>query len=295
MNANAISNSSDYLMKYFSEYSHINNTNHHDFKGSIERQHLPSEFLKNSRDIDVYLPPSYNKNPDKSYPVIYMNDGNNLFYPEQSFAGVHWAVDSTIENLSHRGLIDEVIVVGIHNTMQRSYEYTWQEMKFRTKAHGGGGTLYARFILEELKPHIDSKYRTLKDRDNTAIIGSSLGGLISLYLGINHPEAFSKLGVISPSLWWNNGSAIKDSDKLRSDMKIWLDMGVNEGKCNCGKCAPQKEDYHLSNLRALKDSLHQKGFKEGVNLGYYEDEHGSHNESSWARRLHLPLRFFFGK
>ncbi len=294
MNPNVISNSSEYLMKYFSEYSHITDINH-DFKGSIERQYVSSEILKNSRNVDIYLPPTYFKNKDKNYPVIYMNDGNNLFYPEQSFAGVHWAVDSTIENLSHKGLIDEVIVVGIHNTMQRSYEYTWQEMKFRTQSQGGGGSKYAKFIIEELKPFIDQKYRTLKDRNNTAIIGSSLGGLISLYLGINHPETFSKLGVISPSLWWNYGTAIKDADNLRNDMQIWLDMGVNEGKCNCGKCTPQKEDYHLTNLRSLKKLLSEKGFKEGVNLGYFEDEHGSHNESSWARRLHLPLRFFFGK
>lgn len=292
MNLEVITNTVSYIDEYFSKYNLIKELSCSDFKGSIERHIISSEFLKNTREIDIYLPPSYNTNPDKKYPVIYMNDGNNLFYPEISFAGIHWEVDTTIEKLAKQGLIDEVIVVGIHNTMQRNYEYTWQEMKFRTQSHGGGGTLYARFIIEELKEFVDEKYRTLKDRNNTAIIGSSLGGLISLYLGINHPETFSKLGVVSPSLWWNYGAAIKDVNNLRNDIKVWLDMGVNEGKMSY---SDSKENYHLNNLRALKFTLSKKGFREGTDFGYFEDIEGNHNEQSWARRLHLPLLFFFGK
>lgn len=291
MDIGIVNNSPEYLTKYYLLGNQLE-INNNDFKGSIDRHDFISEFLKNRRDIDVYLPPSYAKNPNKNYPVIYMHDGNNLFYPELSFAGVHWAVDSTLEKLIKKDLINEVIVVGIHNTPQRSYEYTWQEMKFRENSHGGGGTHYARFIIEELKPFIDKKYRTSKDRNDTAVMGSSLGGLISLYLGINHPEVFSKLGVISPSLWWNYGSALKDIENMKNDIKVWLDMGVNEGKCNC--CS-HKENHHLNNLRALKYKLSSKGFEEGINLGYFEDIEGQHNEASWSRRLHLPLLFFFGR
>lgn len=282
--------------EYMQTYSNVSWDNFiHDktnFKGTIERHNIHSKELNNDRSIDIYLPPSYKKDPSKSYPVLYMQDGNNLFYPELSFAGVHWQVDSTIEKLVQKGLMQEIIVVGIHNTMGRHYEYTWTEMKFKDNVHGGGGKKYAKFMIDELKPFIDSHYRTLKDRENTAVMGSSLGGLISLYLGFHHPEVFSKLGVISPSLWWGYGAAFKDVDIVKDDLKVWMDMGIREGRYN-GK-DPQK-NIHIENLRIMKTELSKRGYKEGHNLGYVEDKEGLHNEASWAKRFHLPMLFFFGK
>lgn len=280
-----------YMFKYIEPVLHSLLENKEKLKGKIERHTFHSKELNNERPIDIYLPPNYDKNPDKKYPVLYMHDGNNLFYPEISFAGVHWQVDATIEKLVHRGLIEEVIVVGMHNTMGRHFEYTWTEMKFRDQSQGGGGSKYAKFIVNELKPFIDEKYRTSTRREDTAVMGSSLGGLISLYLGYHYPDIFSKIGVISPSLWWGYGDAFRDVNAVRSDLKIWLDMGIKEGKYNTG----DNKNIHISNLRTLKHELSKRGYQEGINLGYMEDEEGMHNEASWAKRFHFPILFFFGK
>jgi predicted alpha/beta superfamily hydrolase len=262
------------------------------YEGCIERHPFHSKVLDNDRNIDIYLPPSYYRNQNKTYPVIYMHDGNNLFDPAISFAGVPWQVDKTIEKLAVKGLIEEVIVVGIHNTPSRSYEYTWTPMKFKNQAEGGGGPQYAEFIINELKAFVDAKYRTAKSRQDTAVMGSSLGGLISFYLGLHHSDTFSKIGVISPSFWWGYGEALKDVQNIKPDLKIWMDMGAREGQCSC---CNHKKNWHITNLRKMKEKLISKGYKEGQNLGYFEDEEGQHNEYSWGRRFHQPLMFFFGK
>jgi predicted alpha/beta superfamily hydrolase len=262
------------------------------YKGSIESHPFHSKVLNNDRGIDLYLPPGYYKNPKKSFPVIYMHDGNNLFDPKIAFAGVPWQADKTIEKLAVKGLIDEVIVVGIHNTIGRHNEYTWTPMKFRDQTEGGSGAKYADFIINELKPFIDKQYRTSKSRNDTAVMGSSLGGLISFHLGLHHPEVFSKIGIISPSFWWGNGEALRDVDKINPDLKIWMDMGAKEGQCSC---CNHKKNMHITNLRLMKSALIKKGYKEGQNLGYFEDAEGMHNEYSWAKRFHQPLLFFFGK
>lgn len=270
----------------------ITGTEVNNYKGCIERHQFHSKILKNDRNIDIYLPPGYNKEQNKSFPIIYMHDGNNLFDPKIAFGGVPWQVDKTIEKLAVKGLIEEVIVVGIHNTIGRHHEYTWTPMKFRNQTEGGGGPQYAEFIINELKPFIDKQYRTSKFRHDTVVMGSSLGGLISFYLGLHHSDVFSKIGIISPSFWWGYGEAMKDARNIKPDLKIWMDMGAKEGQCSC--CA-HKKNMHIINLRNMKQELINKGYKEGHNLGYFEDEEGMHNEHSWGKRFHQPLLFFFGK
>jgi len=265
-----------------------------EFQGKIEKSKIKSEILNNERELDIFLPPSYSRNPDKKYPVLYMHDGNNLFYPEISFGGMPWKVNTTIENLVFKKLMEEIIVVGIHNTPQRGNEYTWTEMNWRGMVkEGGNGAKYAQFMIEELKPMIDTKYRTKKEPEHTGVMGSSLGGLISLYLGIKHHDVFSKLGVISPSLWWGYGQALKDVEEIKSNLKIWIDMGTKEGMYKSS--TPNFKNYHLENTRMLRSKLITKGYKEGINLGYYEDKEGMHNEWSWGNRVAMPLLFFFGK
>lgn len=272
----------------------LNSTLKPQFRGSIERHQVKSKILDNEREIDIYLPPSYQKSKNKTYPVLYMHDGNNLFYPEISFGGVHWQVDATVENLVFKHLMEEIIVVGVYNTPQRSYEYTWTEMLWRNSVkEGGGGSKYAKFLIEEVKPLVDSKYRTKKDAQNTGVMGSSLGGLISFYLGLYHSDVFSKIGVISPSLWWGYGEAMRDVEKIQQNLKIWVDMGTKEGIYRSSNTT--LKNPHLDNIRLLKSQLIKKGYKEGSNLGYYEDQEGFHNELSWANRLAMPLLFFFGK
>jgi predicted alpha/beta superfamily hydrolase len=279
-----------YLEKY--KEHRIEHVHDKELKGKIERHNLHSTEFDNKRDIDVYLPPSYYENLTKKYPVLYMHDGNNLFYSSIAFGGVPWKVDRTLEKLFEKDLMHEIIVVGIHNTIGRNHEYTWTEMQFINKKEGGGGKKYADFITKTIKPFIDSKYRTLSDRENTAIMGSSLGGLISYYLGLHYSDTFGNIGIISPSFWWGNGQAFRDFNKMKTDLKIWLDMGYKEGRHNTNNSTV---GLHILNIRKMKALLSGINYKEGHNLGYLEDEEGLHNEHSWAKRFHLTMLFFFGK
>ncbi|RLD28419.1 MAG: alpha/beta hydrolase [Bacteroidetes bacterium] len=151
--------------------------------------------LTTHKKIWVYLPKSY-KTSNKSYPVIYMHDAQNLFDAETSYAG-EWKVDEYLDTISN----NEVIIVGIeHGNEKRADELT----PFKNQKYGGGqGDLYLTFIKNTLKPHIDITYRTFKDKTNTTIFGSSLGGLISFYAVIKYPETFGSAGVFSPSFWFN--------------------------------------------------------------------------------------------
>jgi predicted alpha/beta superfamily hydrolase len=262
----------------------------HYARGSITRHSIFSKHLRNERGIDIYLPPGYFLNTNRHYPVLYMHDGNNLFFPSLAFGGMPWHVDSTIDKLVNNNLMREIIVVGIYNTMGRSYEYTWTPMRHRHGTEGGGGEKYARFIVEELKPYIDHHYRTLADRDNTAVMGSSLGGLISFYLGLFYPHVFSKIGIVSPSFWWGNGISFKHVDHITSHLSIWMDMGTKEGYYT-----NIERNMNIMSTRFMRKKLLERGYADGYNLAYLEDKGGKHNEYSWGKRFHLPLLYFFGR
>lgn len=244
---------------------------------------LKSKFLSPARDIIVWLPPSYNSQAGKSlrYPVVYMHDGRNLFDPGTSFGGVDWGVDEAMTTGCQEGRLQEAIVVGIDNTADRMSEYT----PFPDPEHkGGNGESYVRFLVEELKPLIDREFRSLPDRSNTFIGGSSLGGLISLYAGISRPQVFSGVIAMSPSIWWADGAVIKWLIENRiSDFqgRIWIDMGTREG------------EEAVSFCRRLAETVKEQaaGFK---GLHYREFSGGTHSEGSWRQRMHLPLRFFLG-
>lgn len=246
-----------------------------------------SAILKNQRDLIVYLPPGYKLNRAKHYPVLYMQDGNNVFDRDTAFAGVEWEADETTQLLISKGYIQEIIIVGIYNTPARIAEYTWTPMLLAGKMQGGKGSEYAEFMASELKPFIDRTYRTLTDRDNTAVLGSSLGGLLSIYLGRYHSRTFGKIGMMSPSLWWDNRTALGEVGGLAKDLRIWLDTGTNENPADPGNTA-------LKNARDLRQALETKGYKVGANLFYYEDSGAEHNERYWAGRFFRPLQYFFG-
>ncbi|MFC1745209.1 alpha/beta hydrolase-fold protein [Candidatus Riflebacteria bacterium] len=282
----------------------INNTvaNWGDFQGLIIPSTLTGNFkyhkkftskhLKNSRDIIVYLPPSYEneKNESVHYPVFYMHDGNNIFDRATSFGGVEWEVDETTEKLIGEERLEEIIVVGIYNTPQRMFEYS----PVPYEGYGGGGAdLYASFIIKELKPFIDKTYRTKKGREDTAVMGSSMGGLVSLYLGFKYPEVFSKIGAMSSSLWWGDGQIIKFIEQMKKvpELTIWLDIGSEEG----GRSGRSKLTTMVRQTRHLRNVLVRKGFKLNKNLFYLEAAGEDHNEAAWSRRVHMPLLHFFGK
>ncbi len=248
--------------------------------GIVGKLHYHDRFrsgqLDNERTIVVWLPESYDSELSRRYPVLYMHDGQNLFDPKTSFIGIDWQMDETADSLIRQGKIEEIIIVGIYNTADRLEEY----------ADTKKGRAYMDFIVNDLKPFIDANYRTLTDREHTAVMGSSMGGLISFYLVWRYPHIFSKAGCLSTSLLWRNGALIKEIENFagqKPEIKIYLD---SSGKGAEGRMKP---DY----LR-LKDLLIRKGFVEGKDLMYYFDEQGDHSERSWSTRVWRPLVFLFG-
>jgi predicted alpha/beta superfamily hydrolase len=230
--------------------------------------------LGNHRDILVYLPPSYDEGK-QAYPVLYMHDGQNLFDEATSFS-CEWAVDETMEEVSQTGL--EAIVVGIPNMeVQRCDEYS----PFVDPRHGGGqGAAYVAFIVETLKPLIDETFRSLSDREHTGIIGSSMGGLISLYAFFERPHTFGFAGVMSPALWFANRAIFKTVEQASfAPGEIYLDVGTNEGKKT------------LRNTQAMRDLLMRKGYRIGQELWYVEEQEADHCESAWSVRLRHALQF----
>jgi len=244
--------------------------------------------LNNQRDILVHLPPSYDQ-AGQRYPVIYMHDGQNLFDDHTSFAG-EWHVDETMQRLSHQGL--EAIIVGIPNMgTERVNEYS----PFRNVHHRDGrGDLYMAFIVETLKPVIDQQFRTLPGKMHTGLMGSSMGGLISLYGFFRYPEVFGLAGIMSPSLWFAR-EAILDYVEAAAyhPGRIYLDAGTRE-------IIGAPADYHVwrarsrnyyARVRRLKRILVHKGYRPVHDLLHFEEREARHQEAAWARRL--PRAFTF--
>lgn len=230
--------------------------------------------LHNSRSLRIYLPPSYAENPAKRYPVLYMHDGQNLFDAKTASYGVEWGVDETVNRLVATGAMDEVIVVGIDNTPDRIPEYTpCCDPKY------GGGKLdaYEAFIIETVKPYVDKTLRTLPGRETTAIMGSSLGGIASVYIAERHPELFSKAGGVSSSFWWNKG--LMTTNPVHVPVKFYLDAGTH--------------DDGLEETTKMRDAMLAQGYRADQDLYFYKAEGGSHNEKSWAARVDKPLAWFF--
>lgn len=233
--------------------------------------------LDNRRDIVVYRPASYAKGTSR-YPVIYMHDGQNLFDPETAFAG-EWGVDRAMAHAPRKAR--RALIVGIPNRgVERLDEYS----PFVDAARGGGrGDAYLDFIISTVKPLIDERYRTLSEREGTGIVGSSLGGLLSLYAFFRQPTQFGFAGALSPALWFGQ-EAIFDWVKSAPFVqgRIYLDVGTREG--------PRT----LAHARAMRDLLVEKGYRRGSTLKWVEDAGGMHNEAAWGRRFKKALPFLLG-
>ena len=244
-------------------------------------QDFPSAALGNSRTVAVYLPPGYDSSNER-YPVLYMQDGQNLFDAATAFGGNEWGIDEACERMIRSGELPPLIVVGIYNTPDRIAEYT----PVPDPQYGGGrGDLYGKFLIGELKPYIDSNLRTLADADHTGIMGSSLGGLISLYLGLGRTDVFSRIGALSPSLWWAGGDFTKrlgEAPPAQKWSRVWIDMGTSEGD---GQSVP--------GLQALGGVLAARGWRDGDDLAVRVIDGGSHNEQSWSARAPDVLKFLF--
>ena len=231
--------------------------------------------LGNTRQLRIYLPPSYDENKAKRYPVLYMHDGQNLFDAKTAAYGVEWGIDETANQLIASGAMDEVIVVGIDNTPDRIKEYT----PCCDPKHGGGKLdAYRAFITDTLKPYIDQTLRTLPGRENTAIMGSSLGGIASVVIAQQRPDVFSKAGGVSSSFWWNE-RALVNQPAPKVDVKFYLDAGgVDDG---------------LEDTLLMRDAMLAQGYRADEQLKLVVDQGGIHNEKSWAARVDKPLVWLF--
>ncbi|UGS22848.1 alpha/beta hydrolase [Flavobacterium channae] len=241
-------------------------------QGKVSTFTIEAPQLKTSKKIWMYLPHNY-ETSEKKYPVLYMHDAQNLFDAKTSYAG-EWRIDETLDSLKA-----EIIVVGIeHGNEKRLDELT----PFPNKEYGGGNAnAYLDFIVNQLKPYIDSNYRTKTNKMNTAIGGSSLGGLVSYYAILKYPEIFGKAMVFSPSFWFNeemyslteNAKKLKtklyfmcgdsESETMVSDMDKMTHL-VNEKRCTC---------MHLT--------------KKVVVTG------GKHNENLWAKEFGKAYLWLF--
>ncbi len=241
-------------------------------------------FLRFPRDVIVYLPPDYETALDRRYPVLYLHDGQNLFDAETAFAGNEWGLDELAEEMIRNGHVQPLIIVGIYNAgAARMDEYTPVPDR---RGRGGRARSYGAMLVEDLKPFIDREYRTLPDAANTGLGGSSLGGLVTLYLGLQYPGLFGKLIVMSPSVWWANRAILKQVRKLRVKLtpKIWLDTGTCEG---------QSPEDCVKNTAELCQALVGKGWRLGRDLAYVEDEGAGHDEKAWGFRMRQALAFLF--
>jgi predicted alpha/beta superfamily hydrolase len=234
--------------------------------------------FNNNRALRVYLPPSYAENTAKRYPVLYMHDGQNLFDASTSAFGTEWQVDENVAAAVNAGRMDEVIVVGIDNTANRIFEYT----PCCDATYGGGGApSYERFLIDTVKPFVDRTYRTLPGAANTAVMGSSLGGLLSFYVARRNPAVFGKAGCLSSSFWWNSEALTVEVEQSTAHpaVRLYLDAGTsNDG---------------LPETTRMDRALLADGYVQGGDLDFVTAQGGSHNEASWAARVAVPLQYLF--
>ena len=238
---------------------------HKNFKG---RSVLP-------RDIIVWLPPSYDSLPDKYYPVLYMHDGQNIIDPLTSSFGVDWQIDEVADSLIGARSIQEIIIVGIYNTEKRGNEYN------KTKL----GQAYVNFIIEELKPFVDSTYKTLPDCKNTTVCGSSSGGLISFIMAWENPDVFSKTACFSPAFKISNIDYVAPVKKYigtKKDLKIFIYNG-----------GVGLEEQLQPGIDEMMLVLKEKGFVESKDLLFIKDSSAEHNESAWAKNVYRFIEYFF--
>ncbi len=216
----------------------------------------------------VFHPPGYHENPLRRYPVLYMQDGQNLFFPGEAFQGQHWRIGETLALLDAMNAIEPVIVVGVYPN-EREHDYTLP-----------GCEAFGRFLAGVLKPAIDAEYRTLSAPESTAIMGSSLGGVVSFYLAWQYPDIFGMAACLSSTFGWRDDLRQRVAREPRPAIRVYLDSGW------------PRDNYEAT--RDMRELLAARGFTEGRDLHYLSFPEALHNESAWAMRVHVPVQLFFG-
>jgi enterochelin esterase-like enzyme len=271
---------------------------------------LHSTCLPSGRRVTLYLPPGYAELPTQRHPVLVLQDGQNLFEADRAYVkGEHWRVGEAVDALIQAGRIPPLVVAGIeHAGADRIFEFTPTR---GAGGEGGGAADYARLVVGEALPFLREQYAVTEDPALTGLGGSSLGGLVTLFIAASYPGVFSKLLVMSPSVWWDNRHVLRVLAARRGTMegrifrpgltkaavlagsedpalhrariattRIWVDVGLREGEST------------IRDARRLRRVLAR--LEPGVELHYLEEAVGDHSEQSWARRLPEALMFLFG-
>jgi predicted alpha/beta superfamily hydrolase len=266
--------------------------------GVLKRyEHFESKYVL-PRTVDVWLPPGYASGRRQRFPVLYMHDGQNLFDPRTAYAGVDWGVDETMTRLINQGVLRESIVVGVWNTPRRVAEYMPRKaVPFANTKDLKGVTVassdeivsdeYLKFLVRELKPFIDSRYRTLTGRRDTFIMGSSMGGLVSAYAACEYPRVFGGAGCVSTHWPAGDGAVV---EYLKSHLpaprahKFYFDFGTET-------LDAAYEPYQ----RRVDEIMIRAGYAEGLDWVTRRFEGEEHSEKSWRKRVDIPLVFFLHK
>lgn len=268
--------------------------------GTLLRYENFSSHFVPPRHVDIWLPPGYaSPGAKENYPILYMQDGQNLFVPGFSYGGEPWSVDQAIVQLMEAGRIPGVIIVGIWNMGNNRWgEYLPQKpaetpegrafaarfpdrLAWETRADS-----YLKFLVDELKPFIDSNYRTLPDQSNTIVMGSSMGGLISLYALTEYPQVFGGAGCISTH--WVAGENLM-VDYFAGVLpqpgkhKIYFDYGTET-----------TDAAYEPFQRRMDEHMHAAGYTLGKDWLTRKFEGAEHSERSWRERVHIPLEFLLG-
>jgi predicted alpha/beta superfamily hydrolase len=216
----------------------------------------------------AFYPPGYFENTVQRYPVLYMQDGQNLFFPGEAFGGAHWRIAETLSALDAMSVLRQVIVVGLYSEdRQRSYTQP-------------GYHEYGRRLVEQVKPVIDREYRTMPGAETTAVMGSSLGGVVSLYLAWQFPEVFGMAACLSSTFGWADDLRQRIARELRRPIRVYLDSGW--------------PDDNFEATRAMHVLLRSRGYVDGRDLSYLAFPEARHDERHWAMRAHIPFQQFFG-
>ena len=255
-----------------------------------------------TRPLYVYLPPGYDEDPDRHYPVLYMHDGQNLFdaYLDDTYTGVSWGADSAADHLITTGEIQSIVIVGVgHGEHMRIAEYLPPYLTLRRRIQGthrirlvpGQADRVAAYYADEIAPFIQTHFRVREDREHRGTCGSSLGGLMSAYLAWDHPEFARHHAVVSPSFWltYNQEGGLEMLERMAAvqppDVRIWLDSGTQDRN-------GEGDDGRALTAQA-RDVLTEIGFRDGENFRYYLADGADHSEGAWAERFPEILKFLF--
>ncbi len=266
----------------------------------VENSFIPQ--LNRERKIRIYLPGDYYENLEKRYPVLYMQDGQNVFEDITSYIGICWGAKEAMELLEVSDLSDGIIIVAIdHGGDYRISEYTnWLNEKVNKKIRRimkfkqlpCEGDKYAQYIVDTLKPDIDNRYRTLWEPEYTGLLGSSCGANLCLYMAIKYSNIFNKIGILSPALWVEEEQItdfIRNSN-IDISAKIYVSVGTNEGKDERKKNMSQ---IYVDSSKNIVRLLREKGFQDDK-LKFVIEEGGIHNEASWSIRFPDFVKWAFG-